>query len=423
MGHSSTVNWTVLGEHVTKVGSGSTPRGGEAVYQRSGVPLIRSQNVHMNRFEMEGLVYIAPEQDEQMKQTRVHQDDVLLNITGASIGRVCVVPDAICPANVNQHVCIIRSDGSIEPAFLAYYLSTPSFQRFIQDNQSGATRQALTKEAIEDFRIPFPSLPEQQRIAAILDKADRLRRLRRYALDLGETYLQSVFLEMFGDYFRPSHSQTPLGDLVTITGGGTPSRDVARYYTGSIPWLTSKDMKGKYIDDTEEHVTEEAIENSATKLVPAGSILLVVKSKILMHRLPIAITTRPMYHGQDIKSIQCSKKINPHFAVYVLKYNESKILNQARGVNTEGLTLPMIEEVPVPDVPLALQEKFADIMRQYDRLRAQQRESLRQAEMLFGGVVGGGVQSPPLTCAQPVLVLFLGRRGEVNIERNGNWCC
>jgi type I restriction enzyme S subunit len=187
---------------------------------------------------------------------------------------------------------------------------------------------------------------------------------------------------MFGDYLG-DHPSTPLGELVTITGGGTPSRKIDRYYRGDIPWLTSKDMRGNYIYDTQEHVTEEAIDKSAAKLVPEDSILVVVKSKVLMRRLPVAVAKRPLCHGQDVKSIQCSEKIEPLFLVYVLKYNESKLLSRARGANTEGLTLPMLREIPVPDVSLTLQQNFAQIVHRFERLRAQQREARRQAEHLF----------------------------------------
>lgn len=157
-----------LGKHVTKVGSGITPLGGQATYMTSGIPLIRSQNVHMDRFDEEGLAFITPEQDEAMSGSRVQEDDVLLNITGASIGRVCVVPSKLCPANVNQHVSIIRSDGSIDPQFLSYFISNPRFQAFIMNTQAGATRQALTKILIENFEIYFPDLSEQKRIASLL---------------------------------------------------------------------------------------------------------------------------------------------------------------------------------------------------------------------------------------------------------------
>ena len=107
-----------------------------------------------------------------MQGSRVVAGDVLLNITGASIGRVCVVRAAICPANVNQHVSIIRSDGSFVPAFLSYFLSSPGFQDFIMGSQAGATRQALTKRMIEHFEVPLPATLQQKRIASML--SDRM---------------------------------------------------------------------------------------------------------------------------------------------------------------------------------------------------------------------------------------------------------
>ncbi len=162
--------WVRLGEHVTKIGSGITPLGGQAAYLPSGIPLIRSQNVLMNSFRAEGIAFISREQDAEMEGSRVQAGDVLLNITGASIGRVCVVPADIVPANVNQHVSIIRTKGTLNPKFLAYYLSRPEFQTFIQNTQAGATRQALTKSLIEDFMVPLPPPDEQEAIVRNLDE-------------------------------------------------------------------------------------------------------------------------------------------------------------------------------------------------------------------------------------------------------------
>jgi len=253
---------------------------------------------------------------------------------------------------------------------------------------TGASYPAVTDDDVLETEIPLPPLAEQRRIAAVLARADRLRRLRRYALELSAGYLQAVFAGMFGDALSGAQGFTAMGDLVTITGGGTPSRDVPAYFTGTIPWLTSKDMKGEFIYDTEEHVTEEAIAKSATKLVPAQSILLVVKSKVLMHRLPIALAKVSLCHGQDIKSIQCQETLAPEFLLQVIKRSEHRLLEQARGANTEGLTLPMLEEIPVPHVPLPLQQRFATIARRHERLRGQQREALRQAEQLFAALLG-----------------------------------
>ncbi|HEY6000547.1 MAG TPA: restriction endonuclease subunit S [bacterium] len=158
--------WVRLGDHAVKIGSGLTPLGGQAAYVASGISLVRSQNVRMNGFSMAGLAYITEEQDRAMSESRVQAQDVLLNITGASIGRVCVVPETALPANVNQHVSIIRSDGSLDPWFLSLFLSTSQFQERILKAQAGATRQALTKSLIAAFEIPLAPIEDQRRIAS-----------------------------------------------------------------------------------------------------------------------------------------------------------------------------------------------------------------------------------------------------------------
>lgn len=157
-----------LGDHTVKIGSGQTPSGGHNSYCAHGIPLIRSQNVLMGSFSTTGLVYISPQIDQDMAGSRVLPGDVLLNITGASIGRVCIVPDKYCPANVNQHVCIIRCKETLDPDYVAALLASPRFQDFIWGSQAGGTRQALTKQMIEGFEIPWRPIDHQRIIAAQL---------------------------------------------------------------------------------------------------------------------------------------------------------------------------------------------------------------------------------------------------------------
>lgn len=164
----SDCDWISIGECTSKVGSGATPRGGQSSYRKQGIPLIRSQNVHFNQFVEAGLAYISDAQNDLLRGTAVQKGDVLLNITGASIGRVCVVPDQICPANVNQHVCIIRFDGRFLPEFVSLYMSTKEFQKLIDDMQAGATRQALTKEQVQGLQLPLISTKMQEEIIATL---------------------------------------------------------------------------------------------------------------------------------------------------------------------------------------------------------------------------------------------------------------
>ncbi|HXI14540.1 MAG TPA: restriction endonuclease subunit S [Thermoanaerobaculia bacterium] len=161
-----------------KIGSGATPAGGRDSYFSEGVPLIRSMNVHFRGFDPVGLVFLSDEQARQLSNVVVQPNDVLLNITGASIGRVTTAPSTMAGARVNQHVTIIRPKSELFPRFLAVFLASPLVQRMIDDIQVGATRQALTKAMIEQFEIPLPPPDEQKRIVAkvdeLMDLCDRL---------------------------------------------------------------------------------------------------------------------------------------------------------------------------------------------------------------------------------------------------------
>jgi type I restriction enzyme S subunit len=149
-----------------KIGSGATPSGGRESYFTEGIPLIRSMNVHFAGFEPKGLVFLSDEQAKQLANVTVQPGDVLLNITGASIGRVTTAPPEMAGARVNQHVAIIRPIKELDAQFLAKFLASPAIQRMIYYIQVGATREALTKGMIEHFDIPLPPLAEQKRIVA-----------------------------------------------------------------------------------------------------------------------------------------------------------------------------------------------------------------------------------------------------------------
>ncbi|HXQ35871.1 MAG TPA: restriction endonuclease subunit S, partial [Anaerolineales bacterium] len=152
--------------------------------------------------------------------------------------------------------------------FFKFWLDSFEFRDQVSRLVTGSAQQNFGPSHLKAINISLPPLTEQKRVASLLARADRLRQLRRTAHDLSDSVLQSVFLEMFGEYLKPSNPFTLMEELVKITGGGTPSRDVPEYFEGNIPWLTSKDMRGDYIYDTQEHITEKAIKESATNLVP-----------------------------------------------------------------------------------------------------------------------------------------------------------
>lgn len=157
----------------SKVGSGVTPKGGHTVYQATGIKLIRSQNVYPNELRVDDIACISEEINAGMKNTEIQEHDVLLNITGASIGRCCFVPDKFGRANVNQHVCIIRCKKTYNYLLLSQFLNSHFGQGQIARLQAGGNREGLNFQQIKEIKIPQPSASEQNQIASILSAEDK----------------------------------------------------------------------------------------------------------------------------------------------------------------------------------------------------------------------------------------------------------
>ena len=190
-----------LSKLTLKIGSGATPRGGRESYVNEGIALIRSMNVYDGKFIFKDLAYLTNVQAEKLNNVIVESDDVLLNITGASVSRCCIVPQIILPARVNQHVSIIRCKKHLlSPIFLNQLLITSEFKSLLQKigESSGATRQAITKNQIEELYIPLPPLTLQNEFADFVAQVDKSQLAIQKSLEELETLKKSLMQEYFG---------------------------------------------------------------------------------------------------------------------------------------------------------------------------------------------------------------------------------
>lgn len=164
----------------TKIGSGATPRGGKEAYCDEGISLVRSQNILDFTFTCEGLAHITEEQAKKLDNVELRADDVLLNITGDSVARVCMMDAEFLPARVNQHVAIIRGKcDRVLNSYLLYYLQWRK-EYLLQLASAGATRNALTKGMIEQLEINLPTLEHQEKVVSILNKLqERIKNNRK----------------------------------------------------------------------------------------------------------------------------------------------------------------------------------------------------------------------------------------------------
>ncbi|PQG15832.1 restriction endonuclease subunit S [Enterococcus faecium] len=185
-----------LGEVTVKIGSGKTPKGGSAVYSEKGIPLLRSQNIYNDRVNFNDIVYITKGIDDSMANSHVLKDDVLLNITGASIGRSAVYSKEHL-ANVNQHVCIIRPGKNVNPFFIQLNITSPKGQKEIELNQAGGGREGLNFQQIARMTFFFPNKEEQAKIGTFFKQLDDTIALHQRKLDLLKETKKGFLQKMF----------------------------------------------------------------------------------------------------------------------------------------------------------------------------------------------------------------------------------
>jgi len=227
----------------------------------------------------------------------------------------------------------------------------------------------LNRDDLYDTQIPLPPLPEQKRIAAILDKADAIRHKRQQAIQLADDFLRAVFLDMFGDpVTNPKGWETErLEGLVKVVSGATPSKSNDAYWIGDFPWVSPKDMKSVEIRSTIDHINQVVFERENLKKIPVGSVLIVVRGMILAHTVPVGITAAEVAINQDIKAFISSGGVLPEFLLWFLLSQHanllSKVTTAAHGTKRFDMADLLNLPVFVPDIEV--QRKFVSIARSY----------------------------------------------------------
>lgn len=331
------------------------------------------------------------------------------------------------PAILNQHIFKVNFDEQhLDRVFLKAAINQ-KLEDLIHKAHGGVGLRHITKGKFEETTITVPPLPEQKRIIAELDslaaKSDRAREdLKRIETLVGR-YKQAVLSEAFSGQLTAkwrqlfpnelpieplenglpddresvfeltSNSDIPetwrncrLGNLGDVLGGGTPSKKEPSYWEGEIPWVTPKDMKVDIINKTIDSISELGLSNSATKSIPEGSVLFVVRGMILAHSFPVAMTQRPVTVNQDMKALVPIKSVSPIFLLWALKRNEEAIVRLAGSAThgTKRLESSVVLNLAVPMAPLKEQNEIVyRIEAAFDKIERLAKDAKR-ALMLLG---------------------------------------
>lgn len=309
-----------------------------------------------------------------------NKGDILISVR-APIGALNIATERCC---IGRGLAALSAkDGVCDTHYILYALRSRVDE--LNTNGTGSTFKAISKSILGNTQIPEPGYVEQRKIAAKLDKTIELISLRRQQLIYLDTLVKSRFVEMFGDeQFEKKSVQTVCQN---IFGGGTPSKSKPEYYIGEIPWVTPKDMKSSMISDSIDHITEEAIISSAAKIVPKDSVLMVIRSGVLKHTLPVAINTVPVTVNQDMKAFVVGKEVIPEYLLFTFLMREAEILSNVRVVTADNIEFSVIKNLPIPLPPLPLQQRFADFVRAADKSKFEIQQGLKTLELQYNALM------------------------------------
>jgi type I restriction enzyme S subunit len=416
------IDWDTVSidEIAVHVGSGVTPRGGSNVYQKEGILFIRSQNVTFNGLRLDDVAYIDNRTHESMKRSEVFAHDVLLNITGASIGRCCPVPAGLGAANVNQHVCAIRlSNPNREDAiFLSSVLASYIGQSQIDRLNAGGNREGLNYEQLRAFVIPFPPPNERAGIAKIVEtvdeaiahtssliaklklmKAGLLHDLLTRGLDENGELRDAIgHPELFKD--------SPLGRIPEDWDTSILDKIISiidckhytpKYVSDGIPIVRPRNIKVDGLDFSDiDYVLEKEYKLLTDKHIPRQGDI--VFSRNASFGIPCYVgATQRFAIGQDVV-IMTELIANTRFVYYTLiaDSTEKQIQNVSAGSTFGRINLACIRELVVPVPPREEQERIAQILDTYDtRIRAEEayRDKLKlQKQGLMHDLLTGKVR-------------------------------
>ena len=352
-----------------------------------GVPFINAGHLENNAISFSNMNYIKREKYNQLGSGKIQKGDLLYCLRG-SLGKKAII-ETLEQGAIASSLVIIRPK-SINVRYLSYCIESSNVLEQQRKANNGSSQPNLSAQSVKQYIIPLPPLEVQRKIAETLDAAAALLALRKEQLAEMDNLIKSVFYEMFGDPVmnEKGWEVKTISDVCEkIVGGGTPSKNIAAYYTGSIPWVTPKDMKCILIGDSIDHITEEAVVNSTAKLIPAKSILMVIRSGILKRSLPVAINTVDVAINQDMKGFIPNSIVKLEYLLYFFIMIEKDILKRVRAVTADNIEFSLIKNLNISIPPIILQNQFAEIVTKIEEQKALVQKAIDESQYLFDSLM------------------------------------
>lgn len=356
-------------------------------------PYLRVANVYRDRLDLSEVKKIQTTELEATR-TRLQQGDLLFvegHANPNEVGRVALWDGSIADCLHQNHLIRVRLDPSVLlPAFAVKWFNSPAgASHFRRAGKTTSGLNTISASTVRSAPTPLPSITEQRRIAAVLDRANDLRAKQLAAQSTLEGLVDSIFLEMFGDPATQNRFEsTALGDLVDFYSGGTPSKSKPEYWDGQLPWFSPKDLKKPYLWDSADHISEDVPNETAIRKLPADTVVLVVRGMILAHTVPVSLIRVPATVNQDLKALLPRNPVSPLFLQTALRVQHQRILGlvSTAAHGTKKLETQSLREVRIPRPGHLAEEQFSRRVRQSGFLSDELTQVTGELDLLFNSI-------------------------------------
>ena len=375
---------------------GSSKRVFQSEWRKSGVPFYRAREIA--KLSIDGYVDNELFIDEDLyleyidKYGKPEAGDVM--VTGVGTLGVCYV--------VKQEDRFYFKDGNILwfkqkakdrilPEYLVKAFDSKDVKEFIDKNSSGTTVGTFTIQTAKKMEISLPSIEEQRNIIQKITKIESVIKQRRQELQLLDDLIKARFVELFGDAIHNDkgwETDTVEKLCKEIYGGGTPSKSHPEYYEdGDIPWVSSKDMKTDVLTDSQIKINQLGVDNSTAHMVPINSVIMVIRSGILKHTLPVAINAVPITVNQDLKVFIPNERVLTRFLSVQFKMHEKDILSGVRAVTADNIEFNSLKQRELIVPPIELQQEYVTFLEQIDKSKVAVQKALDETQLLFDSLM------------------------------------
>ena len=353
-----------LGDICKRVCSGGTPRSTEPSYYDGDIPWLNTKEVNFNRIYATEK-YISQLGLDNSSTKWIDANCVIVAMYGATAAKVAI---NTIPLTTNQACCNLCIDESKADFRFVYYWLYANYTQ-LASLANGGAQQNLNAQQIKDFEIKLPDLPIQRKIADILWSIDDKINCNNSINDNLEQQAQALYKQWFVDF-----DTIKLGDVITTTSGGTPSRKNPEYYDGNYGWVKSKELNCSFIIDTEEKITEQAISKSAAKMLPKKSVLIAMYGATVGQ---YALLSSSMACNQAVCALLPNENYPYTYLFMFAKNKKEELINKAVGSAQQNISQVLIKDLDISNDILKIKQFHTIVNPFFETIEKNQQEITR----------------------------------------------